>query len=547
VVDGAVDARVRGAWSRCHDGADTVHKMLGPRQILRMLHINLVLVRYRLDELVFSIRVFKPFEFLLWFMPWRWVRRTQAPQGERLRRALEELGPIFIKFGQMLSTRRDVLPDDIIDELSLLQDRVPPFAGAEARAVIEKAYGHSLHEYFAFFDEAPLASASIAQVHAARLHDGSEVVVKVLRPDVKRIIRRDLDLLHWFAGLAERYWTEGRRLHPRAIVADYDKTIIDELDLMREAANASQLRRNFEGSTLLYVPQIYWPYTRREVMVMERIHGIPISDTDQLRARDVDLKKLSARGVEIFFTQVFRHNFFHGDMHPGNIFVSYETPHDPQYLAVDFGIVGTLSPLDRRYLAGNFLAFFQRDYQRVAKLHIESGWVPEGTRVDEFESAIRTVCEPIFQRPLNEISFGNLLLRLFQTARRFNMEVQPQLVLLQKTLLSIEGLGRQLDPQLDLWQTAKPFLDRWMSEQIGARALFEGFKHALPSMMEKSPDMPDLLYSLLKQSEAGQLKVEWRSHQLEEIRDELHMAYRRTVIAIVAAALLMVLSMYFSE
>ncbi len=521
--------------------------MLGPGQILRMLHINIVLLRYGLDELVFSIRVFRPFRFLLWLLPWRWFWHAEAARGVRVRKALEDLGPIFIKFGQMLSTRRDLLPDDIADELAKLQDRVPPFPGETARAVIEKAYGLPLSTYFASFNETPLASASIAQVHVAALHDGADVVVKVLRPGIERTIRRDLSLLYWFAGLAEHYWSEGRRLHPCAIVAEYDKTIIDELDLMREAANANQLRRNFEDSPLLYVPQVYWPYTRREVMVMELIRGIPISDLVQLRAHKVDFKKLSARGVEIFFTQVFRHNFFHADMHPGNIFVSFDNPQEPQYMAVDFGIVGTLSPSDQHYLAANFWAFFHRDYRRVAELHIESGWVPGGTRVNEFESAIRTVCEPIFQRPLNEISFGHLLLRLFQTARRFNMEVQPQLVLLQKTLLSIEGLGRQLDPQLDLWQTAKPFLDRWMSEQIGARALFEGFKRALPSIIEKLPELPDLLYSVVQQAERGEMAIEWRSQQLKEIRDEIHLAYRRTVVAIVSVALLVVLSMYLAQ
>jgi ubiquinone biosynthesis protein len=522
--------------------------MLGPRQILRMAHINIVLLRYRLDELVFAIPLFQPFHFVLWFMPWRWNQRHDSlpPRALRLRRALEELGPIFVKFGQMLSTRRDLLPDDIAVELALLQDRVPPFPGRDARVVIEKAYGAPLSQYFASFDETPLASASIAQVHAATLHDGAEVVVKVLRPGIEHIIRRDLSLLYLFAGLAERYWPDGRRLHPRAIVAEYDKTIIDELDLMREAANASQLRRNFEGSALLYVPEVHWPYTRREVMVMERIRGIPVSDIEQLRAHHVDFKKLSARGVEIFFTQVFRHNFFHADMHPGNIFVSYENPQDPQYLAVDFGIVGTLSPSDQHYLAANIVAFFHRDYRRVAELHVESGWVPAGTRVDEFESAIRTVSEPIFQRPLQEISFGHLLLRLFQTARRFNMEVQPQLVLLQKTLLSIEGLGRQLDPQLDLWQTAKPFLDRWMSEQLGARALLQGLKDALPSIIEKLPELPELLYSVVKQAERGDLTIEWESQQLKEIRDEIHLAYRRTLITLVSVALLVVLSIYLS-
>ncbi|MDX1698298.1 MAG: AarF/UbiB family protein, partial [Thiohalobacterales bacterium] len=384
------------------------------------------------------------------------------------------------------------------------------------------------------FDETPLASASIAQVHAARLGGGQEVVIKVLRPNVRAHIERDLNLLYTVAGLAERYWQHGKRLHPFEVVGEFEKTLYDELDLLREAANASQLRRNFTGTDLLYVPEVYWDYCRPEVMVMERIHGIQISDVDALRASGIDLKLLSERGVEIFFTQVFVHNFFHADMHPGNIFVG----ENGRYMAVDFGIMGTLNPVDQKYLAENFLAFFNRDYRRVAELHVESEWVPEGTRVDEFESAIRTVCEPIFEKPLKEISFGNVLLRLFQTARRFNMEVQPQLVLLQKTLLNIEGLGRQLYPELDLWQTAKPFLERTMSEQIGARSLLRHLQGSVPLWSDVLPEFPILAHRFLDQATNGKLQVEWKSADLVQLRREVHRANRRTAGTIVGTGLL---------
>ena len=510
--------------------------MLKPGQVLRLIHINIVLVRHGLEEVVFAIHLFRPFRFLLYLLPWHWLRKRDIPRAVRIRRSLEDLGPIYVKFGQVLSTRQDLLPDDIAEELAKLQDRVPPFPGTEARKAVEAAYGRSVNEVFRHFDETPLASASIAQVHAAILEDGADVVVKVLRPGVERVIRRDLSLLYLVAGFAERYWREGRRLRVVEVVAEFEKTILDELDLMREAGNASQLRRNFEGKGGLYIPEIYWPYVRRNVLVMERIYGIPVSDIQALHAHGVDLKRLSELGVEVFFTQVFSHNFFHADMHPGNVFVSYEHPWDPTYLAVDFGIVGTLSPTDQRYLAENFLAFFNRDYRRVAELHLESGWVPPGTRVDEFESAIRTVCEPIFQRPLSEISFGHLLLRLFQTARRFDMEIQPQLVLLQKTLLNIEGLGRQLYPELDLWQTAKPFLDRWMDEQIGVRAILNGLRRHMPAAAEKLPELPELIYQLAKKAEAGELRVEWHSRQLDQLREEIGRANRRTVLALLGGA-----------
>jgi len=515
--------------------------LLGPSQILRVMYINLVLMRHGLDEVVLATHLFRPFRFLLYLTPWNWVRRRQAPRAVRVRRALEDLGPIFVKFGQILSTRRDLLPDDIAEELARLQDRVPPFPGERARAMIEKAYGQALTEVFEQFDATPLASASIAQVHAARLREGREVVVKVLRPGIDRVIRRDVSLMRYLAALAERYWREGRRLRPREVVGEFEKTIYDELDLLREAANASQLRRNFLGSDLLYVPEVYWPYCRGNVMVMERIAGTPISNIDALRAQGIDFKQLAEQGVEIFFTQVFRDNFFHADMHPGNIFVGPEG----RYIAVDFGIMGTLSPTDQRYLAENFVAFFRRDYRRVAELHVESEWVPSDTRVDEFESAIRTVCEPIFERPLKDISFGHLLLRLFQTARRFNMQVQPQLVLLQKTLLNIEGLGRQLYPDLDLWRTAKPFLERWMSEQVGVRAFARNLRTAIPTWTESLPELPQLLHRTLEQTADGKLQVHWVSEELTRLRQDLRAASRRRAAATVGTGLIVSAAVIF--
>ncbi len=509
--------------------------MINTSQFLRLVHINWVLVRHGLDEIVFATHLFRPIRFLLYLAPWNWIRKHKLPRAVRLRRTLEDLGPIYVKFGQILSTRQDLLPDDIAIELASLQDNVPPFPGSQARAMIEKTYGQSVQDVFLEFDETPLASASIAQVHAARLHDGTAVVVKVLRPHVKKQIRRDVGLLFYIASLAERYWRDGRRLRPREVVAEFKKTLLDELDLMREAANASQLRRNFINSDLLYVPQIYWPYCRHNIMVMERISGIPISSIDQLRkSPDIDIKRLSAQGVEIFFTQVFHHNFFHADMHPGNIFVGS----DGRYIAVDFGIMGTLNPVDQRYLAENFLAFFRRDYRRVAELHVESEWVPAGTRVDEFESAIRTVCEPIFEKPLKDISFGHLLLRLFQTARRFNMEIQPQLVLLQKTLLNIEGLGRQLDPELDLWQTAKPFLERSMSEQVGAKALVRNLEQTIPTWSKSLPEIPQLVHRTLEQLSSGKMQVEWKSDELQKLRQNLKQANRRNYAAVTGTGLI---------
>jgi ubiquinone biosynthesis protein len=445
---------------------------------------------------------------------------------------------LFVKFGQILSTRRDLLPDDIADELSKLQDAVAPFPGAEAKAIVERAYQRSIGEVFSQFNQVPLASASIAQVHVARLLDDREVVVKVVRPGIENVIRRDVGLLYTVAELVERYWRESHRLRPRAIVSEFEKIIFDELDLQREAASASLLRRNFQHTKLLYVPEIHWDYSHRNVLVAELVSGVPVSDVETLRAADVDLKVLAEKGVDIFFTQVFKHNFFHADMHPGNIFVDITEPQDPSYVAVDFGIMGSLTPDDQRYLAENFLAFFNRDYFRVAELHVISEWVPPDTRVDEFESAIRSVCEPIFERPLKDISFASLLLRLFQTARRFNMEVQPQLVLLQKTLLNIEGLGRQLYPDLDLWQTAKPFLEEWVRDRVGVKATLKELHKQAPRWGEIFPALPAVVYEVLRKANEGKLRVTSNSDELVRLRLEIRRANQRSVMATVGAAFL---------
>lgn len=509
------------------------------RQALRLLHITAVLIRHGLDEIILTIPPLRPVRFLLYLLPWNWVRGELGPRAVRLRKALEELGPIFVKFGQILSTRRDLLPEDMADELVNLQDRVPPFPGEQAREIVERSLGQSIDTAFESFDLQPLASASIAQVHAATLHGGRQVVVKVLRPEIEAVIRRDVALLRIIAQLAQRYWVDGRRLRPLDVVTEYESTILDELDLQREAASASQLRRNFEGSELLQVPEVYWDYSSRQVMVVERVSGIPISDVESLKAAGVDLELLAGRGVEIFFTQVMRHNFFHADMHPGNIFVGTDGSGEPRYVAVDFGIMGSLSPEDQRYLAENFVAFFNRDYRRVAELHVLSGWVPSGTRVNEFEAAIRSVCEPIFERPLKDISFGKLLLRLFQTARRFQMEVQPQLLLLQKTLLNVEGLGRQLHPELDLWKTAKPFLEQWMAEQLGPRALIRELKQQAPRWGETLPALPGLVYEVLRSARTGNLKVGLRAGEMEVLQEELRRSNQRSVLAVLGSALLL--------
>ncbi len=472
-------------------------------RLFRLAKILSVSSRYGLDEMILEHEPSGRLAALSRML--HFWRRFDTPSAVRLRLALEALGPIFVKFGQVLSTRRDLLPTDIADELARLQDRVPPFSSALALSQVASAYGRPAHEVFAEFDPVPVASASIAQVHFARLHPedgGHAVAVKILRPDMHGVIAHDLALLDTLAGLLERVWSDGKRLKPREVVAEFAKYLYDELDLMREAANCSQLRRNFAGSSLLQVPEVYWDMCTTTVMVMERMHGIPISQTEALLAAGIDLPALSRAGVEIFFTQVFRDGFFHADMHPGNIFIATDAAHHGSYIALDFGIVGTLTDVDKNYLAQNFLAFFQRDYKRVAQAHIEAGWAPADTRVDEFETAIRACCEQFFGRPLHEISFGRVLLRLFQTSRRFNVEIQPQLVMLQKTLLNIEGLGRQLDPNLDLWKTAKPFLERWMSEQLGSRAFARGLQLEAPYWARTVPQLPRLLHQLLVQTPA---------------------------------------------
>jgi ubiquinone biosynthesis protein len=504
--------------------------------LLRLISINFTLARFGLDEVILSMHFFRPLYLLGLINPFNWFRSNELSQAQRLRLCIEELGPIFIKFGQMMATRRDLFGDEITDELEKLLDQVPPFPLQQARAIVEQQLGMPIEKAFKHFDDNQIASASIAQVYAAELHDGQQVIVKIVRPGIEAQIRKDIEVLMLLARMADRYWSEAKRIKPVQVVREFETTILNELDLMREAANASELRRNFDGSADLYVPFVHWDYCRPKVMVMERISGIPISDIEGLRAQNINLESLSRKGVEIFFTQVFRHNYFHADMHPGNIFVSPETPEDPQYIAVDFGIMGSLSTSDQRYLAENFVAFFNRDYRRVAELHVDSGWVDRGTRIDEFEAAIRSVCEPMFQRPLAEISFGQLLLRLFQTARRFNMEIQPQLLLLEKTFLHIEGIGRQLYPKLNLWDTAKPFLERWLSEQLGMRALVTGLKKNLPFIAEHLPDLPQLVFKALERIANDELRQELRSQQIDELKQEIQRGNRRSIRAVIGAS-----------
>jgi len=498
-------------------------------RILRLLKILRVSLRFGLDEFLLGherVRVLRATVSALLF--WR---DLSQPRAVRLRLALEALGPIFVKFGQVLSTRRDLIPQDIAEELARLQDQVPPFPSADVERILAAAYGKPLDQVFAHFDLVPIASASVAQVHIGALPDGTEVAVKVLRPGIAGIISKDVALLDSGAVLLEWLWLDGKRLKPREVVAEFARHLEDELDLMREAANANQLRRNFHKSPLLAVPEIHWDYCSTEVMVMQRMHGTPVSEVPALRAQGVDIPKLARAGVEIFFTQVFRDGFFHADMHPGNIFVAQ----DGQYIALDFGIMGTLTDVDKHYLARNFIAFFRRDYRRVAEVHVESGWAPPGTRVEEFETAIRAVCEPIFDKPLKEISFGKVLLRLFQTSRRFNIEIQPQLVLLQKTLLNVEGLGRELDPDLDLWSTAKPFLERWMSEQVGWRGLVRRIGDELPFWSELLPQLPRLAQQYLERDREAALRT-----RLDQL---LRLQQRNSQLLAAAVALLAVILM----
>ncbi len=507
--------------------------------LLRLLKILWVCCRYRLDQLIEQPL---PLPLRLLFGCFSAKDSDGKPQnrGDRLRQACEELGPIFVKFGQLLSTRPDLVPPDIVVELDHLQDNVTPFSPELFREIVESSLEEPIDEVFSHFDNEPLASASVAQVHAGILKNDQEVVVKVIRPGIEKTISQDISVLLWIARRLEQWLPDGKRLHPVDIVEDYRNTIFDELDLQREAANASQLRRNFTGSPLLYVPEIIWPYSNKKLLVMERIYGLPIANIDEIEAQGTNMKLLAERGVEIFFTQVFEHNFFHADMHPGNIFVSPKTPQQPQYICVDMAIVGSLSREDQFYLARNLLAMFRRDYRQVAELHVQSGWVPKDTRINEFEAAVRTVCEPIFQKPLAEISFGKVLISLFQTAQRFNMEVQPQLVLLQKTLLNIEGLGRQLYPELDLWQTAHPFLERWLKNRFHPKTLLKELKRYAPEWMEKLPDVPMKIYNNLDTlAEVGQLTPELAQAAKDYRENKQKYKHRKkwTIAALVSTAL----------
>ena len=507
------------------------------RVLRRLVQIQRITAEYGLDEFFAGSRLERRLAWLRLVSPWTWfVRRQTGSRAERLRLALETLGPIFIKFGQALSTRRDLLPADLADELAKLQDRVPPFPVDEARQRIEAALGAPVGELFAEFETEPLGAASLAQVHGAVLKTGEAVVVKVLRPGMRERIVQDLELMYAVASIVATGSDDGRRLRPVEVVAEYEKTVLDELDLMREAGNAAQLRRQFLGSPIIQVPAVYWDLCRVDVMVMERVYGVQISDIAKLRELGTDFKKLGEYGVEIFFTQVFKHNFFHADMHPGNIFVDVTDPQNPRYAAIDFGIVGTLDTRDQHYLAANFLAFFDRDYRRVAQLHIDSGWVPPDTRIDELESAVRTVCEPIFNKPLSEISFGVVLLRLFEIARRFRMEVQPQLILLQKTLLNIEGLGRQLYPELDLWQTAQPILRQWMKEHLSPFAVLRSWRQQAPDVLEALKGAPALLQRGLRDLNQGKLTLQLEPQRLAALQAANEAANRRRDATVVACA-----------
>jgi len=495
-------------------------------RFFRLLKILAVAFRFGLDDFFLGQGRLHPLQPLVKLATF-W-RRLEKPRGERLRLALEALGPLFVKFGQVLSTRRDLLPEDIADELAKLQDQVPPFPSSIALAMLEQVYGKPASEVFHQFEAEPIASASVAQVHLAELHDGTEVAVKILRPGIAPIIAHDVALMETGAWLVEALWPDGKRLKPREVVVEFARHLNDELDLMREASNCSQLRRNFLDSPLLLVPEVYWDYCHSNVMVMQRVKGTPISHVAKLREQGIDIPKLARVGVEIFFTQVFRDGYFHADMHPGNIFVGS----DGRYIAVDFGIMGTLTDEDKNYLAQNFLAFFRRDYKRVAQAHVEAGWAPKNTRVDDFETAIRAVCEPIFDKPLKEISFGHVLLQLFQTSRRFNVEIQPQLVLLQKTLLNIEGLGRDLDPDLDLWTTAKPYLENWMSDQIGWRGLVRRLGKEIPNWAVLLPQFPRLLHHALSDNRTQMLEEKMTELLIEEKRQSRLLSVLTLLLAI---------------
>lgn len=510
----------------------------------RLLRINYILMRYNIDEVVLGSYQFAPLRLMVYFNPFYWMRNKKQSRGERIRLAIEALGPIFVKAGQLISTRRDLIPDDISIELAKLQDRVPPFCGEQAKRIVETALGCPICHVFSEFDTEALASASIAQVHAARLLSGESVVVKVLRPDIQKNIARDIDLLRTLARTASRFIRRARHMKPIALVDEVAMTLLDEVDLMHEASNASQLKRNLADCSLVYIPKIYWQHTHNNILVMERIHGIPIHEIAQLRASGVDMRQLAERCIELFFRQVFRDSFFHADMHPGNIFVSITDPKNPTFVMVDFGIVGSLNQDDQRYLAENMLAFFKRDYQRVAELHIACGWLPPDTRIDQFEGAIRSVSEPIFEQPMKDVSIGKLLLRLFQVASRFRINIQPQLILLQKTLLNIEGLSRQIAPELDMWQTAGPQIETWLKRQVGPRAFLRRVRKNLPLWSEQLPEMPTLMFEVLKEAKHEQEAKRFArsKHHTKAVRShtKLKLAYFIAGTLISAGGLLLV-------
>ena len=516
-------------------------------QFLRLLAIQKVLISHGLDEIIFATHLLRPIRFLFYILPWNWFSKNKETRAVRIRLMLEELGPIYVKLGQILSTRRDLIPEDIADQFAKLQDNVTPFSGKIARKIIEDAYGSKIEDVFLEFNEIPLASASVAQVHSATLKDGRDFIIKVIRPGIESVIRKDLDLLHLLAKNAERYNKNAESLKFTGVIKEFEKTIFNELDLQREASNASQLYRNFKNENRYCVPKIDWELTKRNVLAIERVEGIPIRDISALKAADIDLKSLAEFGVKIFFTQVFRDNFFHADMHPGNIFVSPGKKAElPVIKVIDFGIMCSLTEFDQHYLADNLVAFLNRDYHRVAVLHIQSGWVPRETRVDELEGAIRTICEPLLDRPIHEISLGELLQRLFQVARSFDVEIMPQLILLQKTIINIEGIARQLYPELDLWETARPEMERWMSERMGAKGFIKGAMLNLPRVIERLPGLPNKIIDLIDKLYEGKIEMENKSYEIKKLRKEMKIYNRKIIISVTGSGFILSSSIIYA-